>query len=281
MQQAMQLYNEVCNRCSEIITKNYSTSFSFAIKTLDKKFHRGIYAVYGFVRLADEIVDTFHDFDKVKLLKRFREDTYIAIKEGISLNPVLNSFQWVVNEYNIDIDLIDAFLDSMQMDLFFDKYDCSMYGEYIYGSAEVVGLMCLKVFVEGDIARYEELREPAKYLGSAFQKVNFLRDMKSDFQDRGRVYFPGVKFNAFCQKDKREIEKDIEEDFEKAYDGIMNLPEGAKFGVHTAYVYYQSLFKKIKKASVDTVLQERIRIPNDKKVLLLISNAFKRQFRIL
>ncbi len=277
----MQLYNDVSKKCSEVITKNYSTSFSFAIKTLDKQFHQGIYSVYGFVRLADEIVDTFHDFDKAKLLKKFREDTYMAIEEGISLNPVLNAFQWVVNEYQIDRGLIDAFLDSMEMDLFFDKYDPSMYGKYIYGSAEVVGLMCLKVFVEGNTKQYNELKEPAKYLGSAFQKVNFLRDMKSDFQERGRVYFPGVKFNGFCQQDKKEIEKDIQDDFDKAYEGIIRLPEGAKFGVHTAYVYYQSLFNKIKKASVATVLEERIRIPNDRKILLLIGNAFKRQFNMI
>lgn len=226
-------------------------------------------------------MDTFHDFDKAALLKEFREETFKAIEVGISLNPILHSFQQVVNQYNITFDLIDAFLDSMEMDLFCERYECSKYKEYIYGSAEVVGLMCLKVFVEGDEAEYERLREPACSLGSAFQKVNFLRDMKSDFVDRGRVYFPGVQYQSFSQKEKDVIELDIEKDFEHAYQGILGLPEGARFGVYTAYKYYNSLFAKIKNTPVQTVLEERIRIPNNKKIYLFCRSAVKNQLRLI
>ncbi len=281
LQSQMQLYNQVCNKCSTIVTQNYSTSFSLAIRTLDKRFHEGIYAVYGFVRFADEIVDTFHEHDKAKLIKEFRQDAYTAIEEKISLNPILQSFQRMVNKYDIDRELIDAFMDSMEMDLFFDKYEASSYDQYIYGSAEVVGLMCLKVFVEGNQQQYDELKEAACALGSAFQKVNFLRDMKSDYYDRGRVYFPGVKYQAFSQKDKSEIETDIQRDFDLAYEGIINLPEGARFGVYTAYKYYLSLFNKIKNAPLQAVLQERIRIPNQRKLMLLLSSAVRHRLNLI
>lgn len=281
MQSQMQLYHEVCNKCSTIITQNYSTSFSLAIRTLDKRFHEGIYGIYGFVRFADEIVDTFHDYDKVDLLSRFRKETYQAIEEGISLNPVLQSFQRMVNKYNIDHELIDAFLDSMAMDLDINQYHTNLYEKYIYGSAEVVGLMCLKVFVEGDEATYQKLKKSACHLGSAFQKVNFLRDMKSDFYDRGRVYFPGVKYQAFCQEDKVQIEADIQKDFDLAYEGILRLPEGSKFGVYSAYKYYLSLFNKIKKSPVKMVLDERIRIPNQKKFFLLMSSAVRHRLNMI
>ncbi len=278
---AMSLYQNVCIKCSTLVTQNYSTSFSLGIKALDKRFHDAIYSIYGFVRFADEIVDSFHDYDKADLLERFKVETYKAIEEKISLNPILQSFQTVVNEYGIDYELIDAFLFSMEMDLYNDRYESSLYEKYIYGSAEVVGLMCLKVFVEGDQVKYDALKDSACSLGSAFQKVNFLRDMKSDFIERGRVYFPDVNYQGFTLEDKKTIEADIEKDFQHAYEGIIRLPQGAKFGVYTAYKYYRSLFKKIKKAPVNQVLEERIRVPNERKFLLLVSSAFRHQFNLL
>lgn len=264
-----ELYQKTTYQCSKLITQNYSTSFSLGIKTLDKKFHEPIYAIYGFVRLADEIVDTFHDFDKEMLLKRFKKDTYCAIYEGISLNPVLHCFQEVVKQYHIEQELIDAFLHSMEMDLHKIAYTKENYNEYIYGSAEVVGLMCLRVFCEGDIDMFEKLKDDARSLGAAFQKVNFLRDLKSDFQDRGRVYFPGVDFNDFGVDAKKQIEKDIEEDFKKAYRGITRLPNGARKGVYLAYVYYLKLFEKIKKTPATRIQSERIRVSDTVKFALL------------
>jgi phytoene/squalene synthetase len=251
------------------------------IRVFDRKFRMPIYSVYGFVRFAVEIVDTFHEFDKPTLLTRFRQDTYTAIEEKISLNPVLHAFQEVVHEYDIEMELIDAFLDSMEMDLHFNKYEDSLYNQYIYGSAEVVGLMCLRVFCEGDKQRYESLKAPAQSLGSAFQKINFLRDMKSDFDERGRVYFPGVDFTNFTNDDKIRIEADIKKDFDDALIGIMNLPEGSKFGVYLAYVYYISLFKKIKKATAAVVKQQRIRVKDSRKFYLLCSSAVKMRFNML
>jgi len=238
----LSLYNQVCRESSRLITNRYSTSFSMGIKVFDKKFRDPIYAVYGFVRFADEIVDTFHDYNKAELLAQFRLDTYKAIADGISLNPVLHSFQEVVNKYGIEQELIDAFLDSMAMDLHYETYEDSLYKTYIYGSAEVVGLMCLRVFTEGDTAEYDRLKAPACSLGAAFQKINFLRDMKSDFDERGRVYFPEVDYTNFTQKDKEEIEADIKKDFDDAYKGIVELPTGSRFGVYLAYVYYINLF---------------------------------------
>ena len=275
------LYTDVCQECSEHITKRYSTSFSAGIKCFDKKLRAPIYAVYGFVRFADEIVDTFHQYDKATLLKRFRTDTYTAIEERISLNPVLQSFQEVVHHYHIEMDLIDAFLDSMEMDLHFEKYHDSLYRQYIYGSAEVVGLMCLRVFTEGDDVAYEKLKETAKALGSAFQKINFLRDMKSDFDERGRVYFPGINFQHFDDHQKRAIETDIQADFDKGYEGIVQLPKSARFGVYLAYTYYLNLFKKIKKANVERVQQDRIRVSGRRKVYLLCSSVFKNSFNLI
>jgi len=277
----MELYNKVCRECSKHITNRYSTSFSMGIRVFDKRFRSPIYAVYGFVRFADEIVDTFHDFPKKALLDRFREDTYRAIEERISLNPVLHAFQETVHQYQIERELIDAFLDSMEMDLHFDRYHDSLYKKYIYGSAEVVGLMCLRVFVEGDDEQYERLKAPACSLGSAFQKINFLRDMKSDFDERGRVYFPGVDYTRFCQQDKLEIEADIKKDFDDAYKGIVQLPEGARFGVYLAYIYYTNLFKKIRSAPADRVTQERIRVPNRRKAVLLFSSALRNSLNLL
>ena len=268
------LYTQTAFDCSELITKTYSTSFSLGIRTLNKRYHASIYAIYGFVRYADEIVDTFHDHDKASLLARFKADTYKSIDEGISLNPVLHSFQQVVNQFNIDLDLIEAFLVSMEMDLSKTDYADPDYKKYIYGSAEVVGLMCLKVFLDGDEEEYKRLLEPAKSLGSAFQKVNFLRDIKSDYDERGRVYFPGVDFNNFTDQEKRQIEEDIKKDFDHALIGIKMLPKGVRGGVYLAYIYYTVLFKKITRLSPERVKSERIRVPNFRKFILLIRCYF-------
>ncbi len=277
----MSLFNKTALECSKLITERYSTSFTLGIKTLDRKFHLPIYAIYGFVRYADEIVDTFHDYDKRTLLERFKHDTYQAVAEGISLNPVLQSFQMIVREYKIEHELIEAFLRSMEMDLYNQDYDADGYGEYIYGSAEVVGLMCLRVFCEGDCAQFDRLREPARKLGSAFQKVNFLRDLKSDYVDRGRTYFPGVNFPQFGRDAKTLIEADIQRDFDEAYIGIMNLPGGARMGVYLAYRYYQTLFNKIKQLPASTIQNERIRVPNPQKLTLLAQTYLKYQFDLL
>ncbi len=275
------LYQKVCQECSEHITKRYSTSFSMGIRAFDTKLRAPIYAIYGFVRFADEIVDTFHDFDKDTLLRRFRADTYTAIDERISLNPVLHSFQEVVHKYQIERALIDSFLDSMEMDLHFSKYHDDLYKQYIYGSAEVVGLMCLRVFTEYNDADYQRLKGGACALGSAFQKINFLRDMKSDFDERGRVYFPGIDFNHFDDEQKRNIEADIKADFDAGYAGILNLPKSARFGVYLAYIYYINLFEKIKKANVERVQQERIRVSSRRKVYLLCSSALKSSLNMI
>jgi 15-cis-phytoene synthase len=277
----MELYDTTTFECSKLITQRYSTSFTLGIKTLHKKFHLPIYAIYGFVRYADEIVDTFHNYDKKTLLARFKADTYQAIAEKISLNPVLHSFQIIVNEYKIELDLIEAFLHSMEMDLQFKDYSQSGYQEYIYGSAEVVGLMCLRVFCEGNAEMYESLKASARSLGAAFQKVNFLRDMRSDYQERGRTYFPHIDFNNFGSDAKQAIEADIQTDFEAAYQGIMRLPNGAKLGVYLAYIYYLKLFQKIKKLPPAKILHERVRVPDSRKMTLLLQTYFKYQLNYL
>jgi phytoene/squalene synthetase len=269
------LFDKVCQECSKVITNRYSTSFSLGIRVFDKKYRGPIYAIYGFVRFADEIVDTFHGYNKKQLLDRFRQDTWTAIDEKISLNPVLHAFQQTVHQYNIERPLIEAFLDSMEMDLYNQDYEKNLYEKYIYGSAEVVGLMCLRVFVEGDSATYDQLKASAQSLGAAFQKVNFLRDMKSDFKERGRVYFPGVDFTAFTDNDKKTIEEDIKQDFEHAMTGIKQLPKGARFGVYLAYRYYIKLFEKIKMAPCTLVQQERIRVPDSRKIYLLLTSAVR------
>lgn len=265
-----ELYTQTAFDCSKLITKTYSTSFSLGIRTLHKSYHEPIYAIYGFVRYADEIVDTFHDHDKKELLHRFKADTYRSIEEKISLNPVLHSFQHVVNQYQIDHDLIEAFLVSMEMDLSKTDYADPDYKKYIYGSAEVVGLMCLKVFCRGDQQEYQRLLPAAKHLGSAFQKVNFLRDIKSDYDERGRVYFPGVDFKSFNAEEKKQIEDDIKDEFQKAVVGIRQLPKGVRGGVYLAYIYYTVLFKKITRLTPERVKSERIRVPNIRKFILLI-----------
>jgi 15-cis-phytoene synthase len=277
----MDLFKETCMSCSKLITEAYSTSFTLGIKTLHRKYHQPIYAIYGFVRCADEIVDTFHDFDKRKLLSEFRKQTFEAIEQGISLNPVLHAFQCVVNEYKIDREYIEAFLNSMAMDLEDHVYDPDLYKEYIYGSAEVVGLMCLKVFCEGDEAMFERLKKPACSLGAAFQKVNFLRDMQSDFKDRGRVYFPAVDIRTFNNASKEEIEADIAQDFEDAYAGILALPRSARMGVYLAYVYYLKLFRKIKGLPATHILNERVRVPDNTKLALLLGSYLRYQLNAI
>lgn len=275
------LFNDSCEQCSKLITNNYSTSFSMGIKLFDPKFRPPIYNIYGFVRFADEIVDTFHNQDKLVLLKEFRENAHKAIKLKISLNPVLHAFQKTVHEYDIDAELIDAFLDSMEMDLDKTTYEWQSYNKYIYGSAEVVGLMCLKVFTKGNPKMYDDLKEPARKLGSAFQKINFLRDIKSDYEERGRTYFPGLEFEHFNNVQKKEIEEDIAKDFRDGYNGILKLPKGSRLGVYLAYVYYINLFQKIKKAPAATLSEVRIRVPNTKKVYLLFSSAVRNSLNLI
>jgi phytoene/squalene synthetase len=240
-----------------------------------------VYNIYGFVRFADEIVDTFHEFDKEELLREFKEETYKAIERKISLNPILNSFQRTVNEYDIDIKLIDAFFNSMEFDLHKTKYDASGYKNYIYGSAEVVGLMCLIIFCEKDLVKYEKLMPYAKSLGAAFQKVNFLRDVKSDYQQLERTYFPEVDFKNFTSQSKKRIEDEIMADFNNAYEGIILLPLKARFGVYVAYKYYLSLFKKIKRTQAEKMLEQRIRIPNYSKALIVLRASVKKQLNLI
>jgi phytoene synthase len=274
----MQQYNELCLELSSIITQRYSTSFTKGIQTLHKRFHLPIYAIYGFVRVADEIVDTFHGFNKQMLLDEFKQDTWNAIRNGISTNPVLQAFQLTVNKYKIDDELTEAFLYSMTLDLDKKDYDEAFYNKYIYGSAEVVGLMCLRVFCEGDSKLYDSLVEPARKLGAAFQKVNFLRDLKSDFQERGRVYFPSVDFNKFSEAEKKAIEADIQADFDAAFGGIMRLPKGVREGVYAAYVYYLELLRRIEKEPASRVMQMRIRVPDWLKAILLAKAQLKMMY---
>ncbi|MFK8036752.1 MAG: phytoene/squalene synthase family protein [Crocinitomicaceae bacterium] len=276
------LYDKLSNSFSKQVTESYSTSFSLGIKLLHKDIQQDIYALYGFVRIADEIVDSFLDFDRAEMLRDFKIATYKSLESGISTNPILNAFQAVVRKNNIPRALIDQFLHSMEMDLNpGNKYDDSLYSEYIDGSAEVVGLMCLLVFLEGDEKKYNELEPYARALGAAFQKINFLRDFKHDYEELGRVYFPGVDFNAFDDKQKDEIESDIAKDFELAYEGILKLPKKARFGVYMAYVYYFGLFKKIKSTDAESVLKERIRIPDNKKYSLLVGSYVRHSLNLL
>jgi len=276
-----QLFDHISIASSAIVTKTYSTSFSLGIKCLHKKFHNAIYSIYGFVRLADEIVDSFHDFNKDELLVDFSNDTYKAIAQKISLNPILNSFQHVVNDYSIDKELIDCFLASMKMDLKEIEYCADSYNNYILGSAEVVGLMCLRVFTENDDTLYQQLKPSAMKLGAAFQKVNFLRDLKNDYEVLGRVYFPQVDLTVFSEKEKKEIEHDIEKDFDAAMAGIRQLPRSSRFGVYVAYIYYKSLFNKIKSVSSVNIMSERVRIPNARKLSLLAGSYVKHSFRMI
>jgi len=276
-----ELYDKVSIKCSRITTRSYSTSFSLGIYCLNKELRDPIYSIYGFVRFADEIVDTFHEYNKQELFDRFKEDTYRAIEEKISLNPILNSFQATVNHFSIEKELIDLFLRSMEMDLTEKNHDPDSFKEYILGSAEVVGLMCLRVFCNGNQEQYQKLKPHAMSLGSAFQKINFLRDLNADFVGMGRTYFPGLELDRFDDYNKKLIEANIEKDFHDAFVGIRQLPRTSRFGVYVAYVYYLALFKKIKNTPSEKVLQSRIRIHNRQKAGLLAYSFLKHQFNML
>jgi phytoene synthase len=277
----MELYNETCFECSKLITQKYSTSFSVGIRTFHKKFRGPVYAIYGFVRCADEIVDTFHNYDKHRLIADFRQETLKAIEQKISLNPFLQAFQQVVNQYHIDIKLIETFLDAMETDLDKTTHDQESYKNYIFGSAEVVGLMCLRIFCAGDEGLYQRLVPGARSLGSAFQKVNFLRDALADFEERGRTYFPGVDFKNFTEQDKQRIEADIIKDFNSGLAGIKQLPKGTRLGVYIAYRYYLQLFKKISITPAHIVLQKRIRVSDTRKVSLFCKAVLQQKFNAI
>ena len=275
------IFDNLSQDMSKMTTRRYSTSFSLGIRFLNKDLHKPIYSIYGFVRFADEIVDSFDGFDKSTLLAEFKKDTYAAIENKISLNPILNAFQWVVNTYRVPHELIETFMNSMEMDLDKKVYDKETYEKYILGSAEVVGLMCLKIFVGGDESEYNRLKMNAMKLGSAFQKINFLRDLYDDFNELGRTYFPGINMNDFNNIVKKEIEADIEKDFKLGYEGILMLPKQARFGVYMAYKYYFKLFKKIKRTKAERILEERVRIPNRKKARILVTSYVRHNLNML
>lgn len=277
----VKLYDEVCRACSVLTTKSYSTSFSMGIRFLGQALRQPIYSIYGFVRFADEIVDTFHHADKALLFERFKQDTEHALNDGISLNPILHAFQEVYHAYNLDKEHVDLFLRSMEWDLHKSDYDRTGFEEYIVGSAEVVGLMCLKVFVDGDQAEYERLKPYAERLGAAFQKINFLRDMKADFAEMGRTYFPNLDMSTFNEETKIRIEEEINADFEEAYKGIVQLPQTSRLGVYVAYIYYQRLFQKIRSLPSERIMEERIRIPNARKASLAVSSYLRHSFNLL
>jgi len=276
------LFDDVSEICSKVVTESYSTSFSLATKMLSKSIRQDIYNIYGFVRFADEIVDSFHNYNKEELLNNFGKELKYSLEKKISLNPILNSFQKTVHKYNIDIKLINAFLKSMRWDLNKKQYlDKSEFDEYVYGSADVVGLMCLKVFVEGDNKMYEELRIPAMALGSAFQKVNFLRDLKEDHEGLNRSYFPNLNFENFNEESKLIILKEIQSDFSKAIEGIFNLPNSARFGVYTAYKYYLKLLNKLRRTPPIKIKSTRIRVPNYEKMNVLARSYVRYRLNIL
>lgn len=275
------LFDKVSAGCSRLTTKTYSTSFSLGVSFLSRPLHDPVYAIYGFVRFADEIVDSFHGYQKKELLDSFRKDMEIALRDKISLNPILNSFQFVVHKYGIQQQWIDIFLDSMAMDLQQQEYDYEKYQKYIFGSAEVVGLMCLHVFVEGNEGLFNKLKPYAMKLGAAFQKVNFLRDIRSDNILLGRTYFPDVDLANFSRAEKLKIEKEIEHDFSEALKGIKMLPHGSQNGVYMAYYYYLALFRKIKRLPAEKILNERIRIPNFQKLILMLSSNLRYKLNII
>ena len=270
------LYDVVSHECSKLVTNRYSTSFSLGTRLLNSSIRAHIYNIYGFVRFADEIVDSFHEFNKEKLLNRFEEDLMHAIKYKISLNPILNSFQFTVNDKKIDLELIQAFLESMRMDLNKNNYKTKgEYQKYIYGSADVVGLMCLKVFVNGDISKYQKLKPYAMSLGSAFQKVNFLRDLNADFENLERTYFPNLNVSSFDEKTKDKIINEIETDFDNAVKGIFLLPESSRLGVYIAYQYYNKLLLKLKNTPSKKIQSARIRVPNYQKMGVLAQSFLR------
>lgn len=277
-----ELFDEYCYRASRGVTKKYSTSFYAGVRALDRRIRDDVHAIYGFVRFADEIVDTFHDHDKETLLAEFKEDTYKALDRGISLNPILNSFQAAVNKYDINRQLIDQFLHSMEMDLKPIDYEQTTYEEYILGSAEVVGLMCLKIFVYGNEAEYQKLKPYAMKLGSAFQKINFLRDYSADYHELGRLYFPGIDHTGeLSVEDKMRIEDEIQKEFDEALVGIKMLPKSSRFGVYVSYKYYTKLLRKIKQKTAHQLLQERVRIPNNAKLIVFAKSMVRNQINIL
>ena len=277
-----ELFDSVSSECSKVVTNSYSTSFSLATRMLSSSIRTHIYNIYGFVRFADEIVDTFHSYNKMELFNRFEESLYLAISNKISLNPILNSFQMTVNLYHIDIDYIKSFMTSMRWDLSKKTYKTEKeYKDYIYGSADVVGLMCLKVFVKGDKRLFEKLKKPAMHLGSAFQKVNFLRDLKSDTENLNRLYFPDVNIDSFDENSKSKIINEIKEDFKQGKTGIFQLPNESKFGVYTAYKYYLRLLKKLKKTPSTEIKSKRIRVANYQKADVLARSFIRYQFNLL
>ena len=275
------IFDNVSAKASKMVTRQYSTSFSLGIRFLNRDFQESIYGIYGFVRFADEIVDSFHDYNKKELLEEFKKDTYLSIDRGISLNPILNSFQEVVNKYKIDRVLIESFLKSMTMDLEKKAYTEEGYKEYILGSAEVVGLMCLCVFTEGDKNLYKELKPYAMALGSAFQKINFLRDLNDDFVGMGRMYLHNINMSEINEKIKKEIEVDIEKDFDIGLTGVKMLPKKARLGVYVAYIYYRSLFNKIRKLNAKNIMEQRVRIPNSQKVVLFAGSYVRNSLNML
>ena len=278
---ALKLYGRVCAECSVLTTKAYSTSFSLGSRFLGEQLRQPIYSIYGYVRFADEIVDTFHHKDKSTLFERFKVDTNLALEEGISLNPILHAFQQVFHRYSLDKNHVDLFLQSMEWDLKRADYDRVGFEQYIVGSAEVVGLMCLKVFVNGDQSEYERLRPFAERLGAAFQKINFLRDIKADFQEMGRSYFPNLDMTSFDEQTKSIIEDEIEADFKEAYKGIIELPRSSRLGVYIAYIYYLRLFQKIRSLPSDRIMEERIRIPNSRKATLFVGSYLRHSLNML
>jgi phytoene/squalene synthetase len=277
----MLLFHKVSRHCGRIAAEEYSTSFASAIRLLHRDMRDPVYSIYGFVRFADEIVDTFHDYDRGSLLTAFREETFAAIRQGLSLNPIVHGFQLTVRQFDIDESLIRAFFNSMETDLHCGEHDSGSYETYIYGSAEVVGLMCLRVFCEGNESLYQRLVPYARSLGAGFQKINFLRDLNADYRQLNRTYFPGMKFGIFTADMKRQIEDDIQNDFRKAASGIPLLPLKARFGVYVAYKYYLSLFEKIKRIQPARMLEERIRVPNYRKMMILLGAGLKNQLNLI
>jgi phytoene/squalene synthetase len=278
---ALKLYDRVCTECSVLATKAYSTSFSLGIRFLSQPLREPIYSIYGYVRFADEIVDTFHHTDKAVLFDRFKKDTDRALEEGISLNPILHAFQQVYNKYSLEKEHVDLFLQSMEWDLKRADYDRTDFEQYVVGSAEVVGLMCLKVFVGGNQAEYDRLRPSAERLGAAFQKINFLRDLKADYEQMGRSYFPNLDMSRFDEQTKQLIEDEIEADFKEAYKGIIELPRSCRLGVYIAYIYYLRLFQKIRRLPSERIMEERIRIPNSRKATLFVGSYLRHSLNML
>lgn len=275
-------YNQTCFAVSRLIIQRYSTSFSLGTRVFPPKVRKAIAAIYGFVRLADEIVDTFHDYDKAAILADFKADTYRALSDGISTNPVLHAFQHVVQEYDVDHRYVEAFLKSMEMDLTLTTYSQAQYEEYIYGSAEVIGLMCLKIFCQDTPGAFAELAQPAQQLGSAFQKVNFLRDIRSDLETRGRIYLPGInRREQINEAAKQKIEAEIKEEFSRALDGIRKLPQFAKLAVYSTYLYYQTLFVKLQQQNIQGLLTRRVRVNNFHKILLFLCASVRICFRVV